>query len=452
MSARNDQTKAILSLIDEKSIISSSGITPAQMDLNLLGMSFTPALSLVKSRQVNKNNFLSTSYPASSTMSINFRTGDSFHNGRNCWLAFRVHNTSDASDDTKRALLGSNGAFSLIESVTLTSAGGETLSRTPEVSRIAPLLLKMRRSPHWFQTYGSLMGFPNTTTYYDSAAARVPSYTSATVGAVPVSAAASADGPFFMLPLSALCGVFDTATLIPPHLIAGARLDIKLRSAQEGLAWEDTAASIDYTVYDAHVLSDELFLSDAANVVLARRLAENTNFEFQFSEIDAMSFAVATSAATLSYSRAFSNVSKLWLLETDAINATAATEAKVDTNVSANTVTQAQARIGSTLLPNERITQLKHLYMQTVNAANDGKIPDHGINYRYVDFTSYHPVIGWDCERSSAPLALSGAQLASGKACQIDITRSTTSSKVFFILAELTAMARIGKDRIKIVH
>ena len=195
------------------------GLTLRQQKiLNGLNYESLPETSVATSRTFKRQFFQKNSYDASNSQAIcDWNTGAEFVNPKRSYLKLKVKTSVQAN-------FGTGGVTNLIRRVVITSRSGTELSRTEDYNKLAPKLLRYGCSRDYVEQFGELMGYTNEPTEIETDHDQLSA------------------GRVFLIPLPVLSPFFqgDGASLVPPQMAAGLRVELTLESNQRALLSEVT--------------------------------------------------------------------------------------------------------------------------------------------------------------------------------------------------------------------
>jgi hypothetical protein len=273
-------TDASISKTDEASDMKktkSSGL----MMVNNLNYNLPSNLSVVVRRALIKSYFNKTTYTNNETATVILNGGDLYCDGLNSYITFKLGIDMSATVDNtvSRPTFGNGSACNIFRSITATTASGTEIERVENVSCLRRIVDNYDCSLDWFDTFGSVMGYPYS------------SFTSANGGLAPSAIGVGYDykttAPTapetntiktFVIPLNRILGLFNSRKLLPSLVASGLRLDFRFNDYNEVFYDDGSApvASTSYTITDPSIMLDSYQLSDAVLKELNMIAAKNS--------------------------------------------------------------------------------------------------------------------------------------------------------------------------------
>lgn len=283
------------------------------MSVNGLTYTIPPDLSVVTERS-NKNSFFAhNEYTAGQNMTCICNTGAQYILGRRSFMRFDIKNNSS----TEPMGFGVGSVLNLFRDVTITSRSGDDAERVFYCNRISTPMVRMTHSREWVKTVGKLAGFTTNQRLFEyegrsytnaelvaGATTDESMFSTRRVDQQPRSAqfwdhtdTASSTCPIdqringadygfhippggirrVVVPLSLFTGLFQFDKLLPPPLMSGLRIDIRLESANiaftalrvtgQAEAYP-TNVALDYSILNPVITFDSYKLTDAIERVI----------------------------------------------------------------------------------------------------------------------------------------------------------------------------------------
>jgi len=400
------------------------GIADSLIRVNGLSYRLPSNMSVVVNRSMKRSFANLDSYSQNGKIIVTWNTGSEFVSGLNSYLVFNV---TLAGTATKVGSLASGSAINFIDSVTVNSVQGTEIDRCEGVNYYQRDIDRHTYSQDYINNIGSVMGYGSTEK--GSSGALVPIVL--TVGTEQT----------FCIPLSKLCGMCNTSTLIPAQLAGGCRFEIKLSTVQEAVEQTVDGEITGFSLTNVSMMLDTYQLADSIQKRLMQEAASN-GLEFYYETYDRTRQDITTSSKAnvtirKSVARALSAHAKTRTIVADA------SETVRDSMASeTNDVSSFFWRLGSLNFPNQRLTNMKEQYLYAQYAMNKTSQPFKNNSISYNDFAGTEGLVAVTLERSNV-LKLSGLPVSNSRSLQVEIDYANPQSRNIDVYMRYLQLARV---------
>lgn len=322
---------------------------------NGLSYQLTPQISVVTQRNVRKYPANRDSYSGNGTVLIDLPTGDAYISASTSWLTF----TLTATSANPVYLTAGGSALDCIDEILWKHASGKEILRNPRFNVYSRATNRFTHSQGVLDTVGSVAGFGDEGT------------TDLTAGAT------------FSVPLSYLSDLFSGSQLLPPWLVSGSQLSLRLTDVVKAFYSTVTDAT-QFTFSNCEIFLDSVILSDSVGRKMLQQIAAG-NVEMEY-------------MAYQNYQNASGNASTNYQVDTQVSVARAVGAvgvARVTANVSnaqldslapdVADLNHLQSRLGALLFPEAPLTTAADIYTYALRSMKklDGR---HETAVRFSDF------------------------------------------------------------------
>jgi len=204
-----------------------------------------------------------------SSMQITLNSGADFINPKNSYLSFNVKCFTDDYKTTPTNTVlnfGVGSAVNLFSEIVIRSRDGQELERVRDINVLSQLRARYRYSQDWFNNIGSQQGYLGSTSDGDIVSSD-GSYTKDEQMAHLIA------GMDVVIPLSEICGLFDSDKILPPHLMAGLRIELSLTPFATAFVSAGDAST--YIINNPHVRLETVMLTDSVMASLTKTAAND---------------------------------------------------------------------------------------------------------------------------------------------------------------------------------
>lgn len=239
--------------------------------VNSLWYRVPPTLSFVSKRTMLRNNFQRVQYsnPLTDTMSCIFNTGEFYINPKTSYLTIQVGIQTDAKDSATLLSSGytayvlNSNIMQLFQDIIFTSASGTEIDRQVNKGLLSSLEWHNQFDKAFTKNWGLITGGNSYDHWTD------PSNLNANNdgkfasnrfdGSVNLMVPAGTAFYTFCVRLSDILGCFNPYlnTLFPAAVLAGSRLDFRMKDTTESLTWGSNAA---YVAYKNSIQISQMYL------------------------------------------------------------------------------------------------------------------------------------------------------------------------------------------------
>lgn len=378
----------------------------AVLTTNNLIYNLTPDTSAVVSRVYTTHQPVGADrYSASETAIILVNSGSSWLYGRDCYIELNV------AVAAANATFLNGSAWNLIESIVISSRSGDEIERINNVNLFARHMVPLMASNDTMLSTYTASGFPADGT------------TATTI--------ASGQNATFILPLSAVSGLFSCKQLLPSFLCAGLRIEINFSTNRNALAASSGAVQPTFTAKPT-LHTQAYTLTDAIAREMAQQAAAG-GLTITFPTY--WSTSTSTPSASTANILVQKSVSRALGVYHVIRSSTAAAVTADNLVTSSANVVESQSRLGSIYMPtkaNKYTSEndaAKMHYAQLM--ASLGKMTE-GSSVSFKTYSDTSRVIGCSFERS-AYTELSGVPTSNSRAIETQLgfadaaTRSITT-------------------------
>ena len=394
------------------------------------GLNFQPIpqISVVTQRSIVKYPAMRDSYNAGQTVLVDVPTGDSWVSPKTSWIRFKLQ-TTNASGTT--SLYKGGSSMSCMEEILFKHSSGKEIFRNPRHNVHARINNLWSHSQDWINTVGSAAGYG---TSEDTDTERT-----------------------YCVPLYLLSDLFNTNQLLPPKLISGSQLSIRLASVVEAF-FSTTSAATAYTFSDCNLYLDSITLSDAVNRKMLQEITMG-NVELEFSSF--LNYENQSGAASTTYvidsQAAVSRATTMVGCSRVAANLTDAEEDSLAPDVS--DMNYLRSRLGALTFPDEPLVEPKDLYtysLRTMQRLNNGRTS----SVTYDDWLGDATQVPSTATVSNSELIscymqksdfLLGSGLPTSKASGsliVDVRFATSKSRIIDIFINYQRSVKVGQKNI----
>lgn len=230
----------------------TSGIDDALLVVNKLKYQLPAEISVAKSKTHVVDLFQSQSFEPGETMILNAQTGSDFISARESWLEFTVKaQTAAGGDPAGDVSWGSGSAMNVFELVYIKARNGRELCRLENANVAMKIMTNWKCPQSWFSTAGSAQGYNR---YDSSGGSDVLSETNLE--------ATGAIGDRYAIPLHHLCPFFDQKKLLPPQLMEGLQIELRLETAAVAFRGNGTTTVGKYVISAPEIHWSTVTLAD----------------------------------------------------------------------------------------------------------------------------------------------------------------------------------------------
>lgn len=393
-----------------------SGGMSALLGVNSLDYRMAPSLSVFTTRTMRSWPAGNSSYSPGSEMSFTLSSGAAYIDPKNSYIQFKLFLDKQTTapsgtvgwslSDGTEPVTGA-GAINLFDSYYYNHSSGYELDRlNGGMGTLATLKGAHRMSAGKTKTVTSLYN---------------------TVPAMPTVEASKETT--YLIPLSELSGIFDTDTILPGFMVAGSRLNIKLKSnINNALVIGTTGLTPgSWEIRDAEINLCCLTPTDAVVRALSMQSA-STGLEIPFERTFMTSVSQVEKKANVSVqvTRALSRANAIIVAPVDgSANGVVTKDYNSPLKGSDTKITSFQVKLGAETMPAQPARGLLAFYHQTLEAFGAFRT-QLGSGVTTADFDAKAFCLTQTLEKSST-LSQSGSSIAANRDLNMEITLEATS-------------------------
>jgi hypothetical protein len=193
------------------------------LQVNKLAYRMPPQLSIASNRTIQTMFSNQSVYTPSNTIIFDVQSGSAFVDPADSYLRFKLQVQNNAGAGVGGFCLGSGSATNVLQRITIFSKTGKELSRVEDANVLNCFMNRYKHENDWVNTLGANEGLSvhrGPTAYADE----IP-----------------AGGKVFCIPLKTIFPCFCpiNGSLMPPNLLSGMRVELRLAPANIALASDD---------------------------------------------------------------------------------------------------------------------------------------------------------------------------------------------------------------------
>jgi hypothetical protein len=205
----------------------TGNLAESLLQVNKLAYRMPPQLSIASNRTIQTMFSNQSVYTPSNTIIFDVQSGSAFVDPDDSYMRFRVQVQDNVGSGVNTYSFGSGSACNIFQRITVFSKTGKELSRVEDANVLNCFMERYKHEQDWVNTLGANQGLSNhqgASVYADA----IPS-----------------GGKVFCIPLKTLFPCFCpiNGSLIPPNLMSGARVELRLAPAVDALTRVDGTAT-----------------------------------------------------------------------------------------------------------------------------------------------------------------------------------------------------------------
>lgn len=386
----------------------SDSVRHGLLSLNSMQYKLAPDVSIATARQYIRHFAQTDAYLPGQRMIIVLNSGAHWISGPNSALIFTIKNLSSAATGSA-ITFGVGSAINLIRRIVISSRSGEEIERVDDVNQLCATLMHYTKTYDWLASTGTLMGCnPGEEATNEN-------------NSVPKGQARR-----FVIPLSAISGLFASDKLLPSMLCSGMRIEIELAPAVEAVIQPDAAG---YEVKDVQIALDSTVITDSTTRLL-NELSATGGLEVTYQSFHTTEASLGSTSVNIAVRKSVSRALQ-FIFKTVGTAATAGDDYMASKDWGYRSV---HSRIGSVYLPNQPIfgdnaaTTVREVMFHSFRAFQKVATSTNPPNVKVTDFlTGGKAVFACDLERSTQ-VKQSGLPLNNSRVCEVLATFETSPS------------------------
>jgi len=205
----------------------TGNLAESLLQVNKLAYRMPPQLSIASNRTIQTMFSNQSVYTPSNTIIFDVQSGSAFVDPDDSYIRFRVQVQDNVGSGVATYSFGSGSACNIFQRITVFSKTGKELSRVEDANVLNCFMERYKHEQDWVNTLGANQGLSNHQ------------------GAAVYADAIPAGGKVFCIPLKTLFPCFCpiNGSLIPPNLMSGARVELRLAPAVDALTRVDGSAT-----------------------------------------------------------------------------------------------------------------------------------------------------------------------------------------------------------------